>query len=58
MARCVLEVRDQTEATMQVGWDDALLLRVNGAVFELGSQDASRARRRRYGCGRVRTLWR
>ena len=33
-----------TEATLQVAWDDALLSRVNGEVFELGSQYAFRAR--------------
>ncbi|MDE0431305.1 MAG: hypothetical protein OXH98_16200 [Caldilineaceae bacterium] len=34
-----------TEATLQAAWDDALLLRVNGEVFELGKQHAFRARR-------------
>jgi len=33
-----------TEATLQLAWDDALVLRVNGEVFELGSQYAFRAR--------------
>ena len=33
-----------TEATLQLAWDDALLPRVNGEVFEPGSQDAFRAR--------------
>lgn len=51
----MLEVPDEIETTLQAARDDALLLRVNGAVFEPGSQDASWARRRRYGCGRVRT---
>ncbi len=45
LARCLLEAPGETEATLQVAWDDALLLRVNGEAFELGSQYAFRARR-------------
>ena len=45
LARCVLEAPGETEATLQLAWDDALLLRVNDETFDLGSHYAFRARR-------------
>ena len=45
LARCVLEAPGETEATLQVAWDDALLLRVNDETFDLDSQYAFRPRR-------------
>ena len=38
VARCLLQAPGETEATLQLAWDDALLLRVNGETFDLGSQ--------------------
>ena len=43
--RAVPDWMSVTEASLQAAWDDGLLPRVNGEVFELGSRFAFRARR-------------
>lgn len=45
LARCVLHAPAATDATLHLDWNDALMLRVNDDIFDLGSQYAFRVRR-------------
>ena len=45
VARCVLEVEEETAANIRLTWDDRLVLRVNGGdPIDLGHHDAFRSR--------------
>ena len=44
LARCLLHAPTELDATLHIAWDDALLLRVNQQVFDLGNHDAFRVR--------------
>jgi hypothetical protein len=43
VARCTLHAPAAGEATLRLGWDDQLVLRVNGRAFDLGEHAAFRA---------------
>ncbi len=42
IARCQLEVLEDTAATLRLSWDDHLVVRVNGERFDLGNHHAFR----------------
>ena len=44
LARCVLHAPKEMDATLHLAWDDALIVRVNEQVIDLGSQHAFRGR--------------
>ena len=44
LARCVLHAPAEMEATLRLAWDDALIVRVNDDLFDLGRQRAFRER--------------
>ena len=44
LARCVLHAPTETAATLHLAWDDALVLRVNDDLIDLGHNYAFRAR--------------
>jgi len=44
VARCVLNAPAATKAKIRIAWDDGLVMRVNGKVFDLGEQRAFRAK--------------